>query len=1017
MTPERWQQVKELFTAALDRDAAERPSFLARACAGDEALRKEVEDLLRNDEQTFKLIDGSVTGLAAELLAQSKSPSILGRTIGPYRIEKEVGRGGMGEVYLARDTRLDRPVAIKLLPDSFTHDADRVRRFHQEIRATSLLNHPNIVTIHEVTESQHLRFIVSEFVEGKTLREMMSTEGIRLDRAIDIVIQTASALAAAHEAGVVHRDIKPENIMVRPDGYVKVVDFGLAKLTGQPQERSAEASDLSTKTGVVMGTIKYMSPEQARGQKVDHRTDIFSLGVVLYEAIAGRAPFDGETPSHTIVAILEREPRPLASYSNEIPQALEAIAIRALTKDRDGRYQTAQEFLADLKSLKQRLEFETGLERSGTGEARARPAAGLEAFISFIKRRRKGVALVLAAVMVAAVASFFIRRTPALTERDTILLADFVNTTGDAVFDGTLKQALAVQLEQTPFLNIYSEQQIRDALRYMARSPDDRVTKDVAREICQRQGIKAMLSGSISNLGTDYVISLEAVNARTGDVIARQQVEAGSKEQVLSSLGMAATKLREKLGESLASIQKFDTPIEQATTSSLDALKAFSLAREQIYGFKQSEAISSLKQAVALDPNFGIAYSVLGVAYGNLGQRDLASEFARRAFDLRNRASERERLYIISNYYYFTTGELDKCIEALEQLTRTYPRYYGAHSNLGLRYVQAGQYENAIEQAREAIRINPTAVNPYPIMGAAFFMLNRVDEAKELYSQATAINANQDLTRYGLYVIAFVQGDTAAMQQQVDWSSARPGEFAHLTWQAETATYQGRLRKAKELYESAVGIMARRNLKQLAANSLTGSAIPDALVGNCEQAKHVSTGLAIERSGDALFNAAFVSALCGNLNQAQSLADEYAKNYPKDTLVNSIRLPLIRAAIELRRGNPAQAVRLLEPAAAYGGAGGSWPEYVRGLAYLEQRAGAEAAAEFQKILDRRGWGVWPNFFLGPLAHLGLARAVALTGDAAKSREAYQDFFALWKDADPGTPILIEARKEYERLKR
>ena len=369
MTPERWQRVKEIFASALDRDVAERPSFLDRVCAGDEGLRREVEDLLRNDEQTLNLIDGTVTGLVADLLlARDKSPSVLGRTVGPYRIEREVGRGGMGEVYLARDTRLDRPVAIKLLPDSFIHDADRVRRFRQEIRATSLLNHPNIVTIHEVAEMGQARFIVSEFVEGKTLREMMGAGGVKLDQAVDIVIQTASALAAAHEAGVVHRDIKPENIMVRPDGYVKVVDFGLAKLTERPEGGSDDAFDLSTKTGVVMGTVKYISPEQARGQKVDHRTDIFSLGVVLYEAIAGRVPFDGETPSHTIVAILEREPQPLARYSSGVPQPLEAIAIRALTKDKDGRYQTAREFLADLKSLKRLLESQAGPERSGVDE-------------------------------------------------------------------------------------------------------------------------------------------------------------------------------------------------------------------------------------------------------------------------------------------------------------------------------------------------------------------------------------------------------------------------------------------------------------------------------------------------------------------------------------------------------------------------------------------------------------------------------------------------------------------------
>ena len=1031
MTPERWQQVKDLFNAALERDATERRSFLDRACAGDPGLRKEVEDLLISDEQTTYMIDQPVLEFAAELLAQHQPPPVPGRTVGPYKFIKQIGRGGMGEVYLARDTRLDRPVAIKMLPDSFIHDAERVRRFQQEARAASLLNHPNIVTIHEMAESEQQRFIVSEYVEGKTLREVMNADGFRLEQALDIVIQTASALGAAHNAGIIHRDIKPENIMVRPDGYVKVLDFGLAKLTERNNQRAqgeqsaggGEAAELSTRTGIVMGTVKYMSPEQARGEKVDRRTDIFSLGVVLYEAITGHAPFDGKTPSHTIVAILEREPLPLAKYLSEVPQALEAIVTKILSKDRDARYQTAQELLADLKRLKQQLEFEAEMRHGATdatpvketsvrsGEAATRATS----FVSLNKQRAKAAGIILIALVVTAAAIlFFSRRAPALTERDTILLADFVNTTGDAVFDGTLKQALAVQLEQSPFLNIYSAEQVRDALRYMARSPDDRVTKDIAREICQRQGIKAMLSGTISNLGGNHVITLEAVNAQTGEVIARQQEEAESKEQVLASLGKAATALREKLGESLASIQRFDAPIEQATTSSLEALKAFSLAREQNFGGEDFAAISHLKRAVELDPNFAAAYSSLAAGYSNTRQRELAALASQRAFELRDRASERERLTITSSYYTNVTGEVDKNIEVLEQLKQTYPRLAAPRSNLSLQYYNTGQYEKAIEEARESIRIKPNSAS-YVNLGTSFFRLDRFDEAKEILEQATTQKMDSSTSHWGLYLVGFIQGDAEAMQQQIDWCSRRPDEYEHMYWQAGTAPFHGQLRKAKDLYDRAIAVMLRRDLKENAASSMMDRAVPEAIVGLCQQAKQgVADGLVIDRTRGASFNAAFVSAFCGDLKQAQLFADEFARRFPKSTLTNNIWLPVIRATMEIRRGNPAQAIQLLQSAIPYGGAGNRWPNYIRGLAYLDQHDGAAAAAEFQTLLDHRGWG--PTFYLYPLAHLGLARAAALTGDTVKSRIAYQDFFALWKDADSDIPILVEAKKEYEKLK-
>jgi DNA-binding winged helix-turn-helix (wHTH) protein/tetratricopeptide (TPR) repeat protein len=639
------------------------------------------------------------------------------------------------------------------------------------------------------------------------------------------------------------------------------------------------------------------------------------------------------------------------------------------------------------------------------------------------RHKRSAVAILGVLTLCVAVALFWYfnhpRVTP-LTERDTILIADFVNTTGDEGLDGTLKEALAIQLEQSPFLNIVSDERVRETLRLMEHSPDERMTKDLAREICQRQGLKAYLTGAISSLGSHYVITLEAVNAQTGDTLAPQQVEAESKELVLSALGRAATKVREKLGESLASIQKYDAAIEQATTSSLEALKAYSLGKEQHGKGNFSEAILLLKRATELDPNFALAYAQLAQSYTNSQQRQLASEAAQKAFELRDRTSELEKLRIDSVYYLLVTGEYEKAIEALDLMKRTYPRDFAGHNDLAHRLNLVGRYEQAIEEAREAIRLNPNTYNGYYHLATAFRSLNRFDEAKEVYEQALAQKLDLPNIHASLYTIAFVQGDAAAMQQQLDWARGKPAEFF---WQANTAAYLGQLRRARELDQRA-DAQRSRNLKEAAAVTISANALRAAVTGNCQQAREdIARASAlplinllevgVEGNG-SFFGTGTALALCGELRQARSLADEYATQYPKDTLVNAVWLSALRAAIEIRRNNPAQAIQFLQSATRYDRTGVYWPEYLRGQAYLAQSAGAEAAAEFQKILDRRGLA--PTSVLYPLAHLGLARAAGLSGDVEKARTYYQDFFELWKDADQDLPILIEAKKEYEKVK-
>ena len=752
-------------------------------------------------------------------------------------------------------------------------------------------------------------------------------------------------------------------------------------------------------------------------------------------------------------SILTKEPAPLARYASDVPDELQRIVRKALSKDKEGRYQGIKDLLIDLRELKQELEFEAKLERSidpvvrdrsttpeqtasgGRAEADTSPQQTVRTGESFtprttsssrvvigkIKRHKLGASLTLAAIVIAAVAAYFyFHRQPVLTDKDTILIADFVNTTGDADLDGTLKTALAVQLEQSPFLNLFSDERVRQTLRQMARLPDERVTREIALEICRRQGIKAVLTGSISGIGNHYVITLEAMNAQTGDVIARQQVEAENKEQVIGTLGQAASKFRGKLGESLPSIQKFDAPITQATTSSLEALKIFYLGVQQHGKGNDLEAIPLYKHAVELDANFALAYAELALAQSNIGQNKPAAESAKKAFELKHRVSEREKFEISARYYRSATGEMDKLIEVAEQWKRTYPSNAIPHNVLALSYNTIGQYEKVIEETREAIRLNPKFFGAYTQMGTAYVRLNRFDEARGVIERAFAQNIDNALLHYRLYEIAFIQGDAAGMKQQIDWARNSQDGSEVFGLQAETAAFSGQIRQVQEFSRRGSELNRRGNI-ETAARLTEPDAARNAVFGNCRKApENAAQAQILARAllNNARSNTAVMRpialALCGEIAQAQSLANELAKENPKDTAINAMWLPTIRAAIEIRKDNAAGAIKLLQAVGPYEAGTFFWPNYIRAQAYLRQKAGAEARAEFQKILDHPGWD--PTSYLYPLAHLGVARAAALTGDVAGSRKAYEDFLALWKDADADLPVLIEAKKEYARLK-
>ena len=1001
MEPERWRRVEQLYHSALKVAADQRATFLQKECEDDPDLREEVESLLSYESSATGFIESPAFDVAAKLIAEDKAPmaapsQLVGKALGHYRIIEPIGAGGMGVVYRAQDEQLDRDVAIKVLPTGTLADEAARKRFRKEALALAKLNHPNIATIFEFSAHNSTDYLVTEYISGLALDEKLLAGALSEKEVVGLGIQLAQGLSAAHERGIVHRDLKPANLRLTSDGRLKILDFGLAQL--MPHASKIGLTATLTQSQEVTGTLPYMAPEQLRGGVADARTDIWAAGAVLYEVATAHRPFEEKVPTALAGDIIHKAPAPPRKMRSELSAKLEAVILKCLEKEPSNRYSSARELQSDL-------------ERLITGVTPLAARRGLWPVIA---------ASAIVVVILAVSTFFYLRRNPKLTEKDTIVLADFSNRTGDAIFDETLKQALAIDLGQSPFLDIFPEDGVRETLHYMGRSPNEQVTSAIAREICERRGIRAMLTGSISSLGRNYAIALEARNCRTGESLAQQQVEVQGKEQVLRGLDKAASKVRAQLGESLGSVQKFDAPLEQATTNSLEALQAYSLAQQQrARGADEDEAIPFLKRAIELDPNFAMAYATLGTVYGQtIGPPnvDLSIKYLKKAFELRDRVSEREKLYLASRYYESVTRELDKAIEGYELYKSTYPRDSRPYNNLAAIYRDIGNYEEAAENAREAIRLRPDHIFPYALLASAYVGLNRWQEAKAICEKAIAEKLDGPGIRWKMYIIAFIENDAAAMQRQLEWAKSK-GEGTRVPFfQALVAAYWGKLHQSRKFFSQAIEIR-RADHDEEAASSLTiQQARIDAQFGFLRRAKDqaISTAGAIPQSDKDV--AAVTLALVGEADRAQALVNELEKRFPQDTCLNNVLAPSVHAAIEINRNNANRAIELLRSTVPYelGANADFLPIYLRGLAYLRMRAGKEAAAEFQKILDHRGAA--PLSVLHVLARPGLARAYALSGETTKARAAYEEFFALWKDADPDIPILKQAKAEYAKLK-